>query len=148
MFCCNAAQGVSSPSPEMATTSALHTNNLRPALSTSPQATIAWAALPIEGQIWLAQRYAVDYEQLGTLKPSAMSSSPNISSKERSQVLASSEVRASGMRKRRMINPSTIATAKELIPIRYAPVPSPPNTPKSNATITGPRTEETMPTVT
>ncbi len=38
------------------------------------------AALPIEGQIWLAQRYAVDYEQLGTLKPSAMSSGPNISS--------------------------------------------------------------------
>ena len=30
------------------------------------------AALPIEGQIWLAQRYAVDYEQLGTLKPSAI----------------------------------------------------------------------------
>ena len=27
------------------------------------------AALPIEGQIWLTQRYAVDYEQLGTLKP-------------------------------------------------------------------------------
>ena len=80
MFCCNAAQGVSSPSPEMATTSALHTNNLRPALSTSPQATITRVALPIEGQIWLAQRYAVDYEQLGTLKPSAMSSGPNISS--------------------------------------------------------------------
>jgi hypothetical protein len=38
------------------------------------------AALPIEGQIWLAQRYAVDCEQLGTLKPSAMSSGPNISS--------------------------------------------------------------------
>ena len=80
MFCCNAAQGVSSPSPEMATTSALHTNNLRPARSTSPQATITRAALPIEGQIWLAQRYAVDYEQLGTLKPSAMSTGPNISS--------------------------------------------------------------------
>jgi hypothetical protein len=148
MFCCNAAQGVSSPSPEMATTSALHTNNLRPALSTSPQATIARAALPIEGQIWLAQRYAVDHEQHGTLKPSAMSSGPNISSKERSQVLASSEVRASGTRKRRMITPSTIATAMELIPMRYAPVPSPSNTPKSIATITGPRTEETMPTVT
>ena len=38
------------------------------------------AALPIEGQIWLAQRYAVDYGQLGTLKPSAMSSGPNFSS--------------------------------------------------------------------
>ena len=38
------------------------------------------AALPIDGQVWLAQRYAVDYEQLGTLKPSAMSSGPNISS--------------------------------------------------------------------
>ena len=38
------------------------------------------AALPIEGQIWLAQRYAVDYEQLGTLKPSAMPTGPNISS--------------------------------------------------------------------
>jgi hypothetical protein len=36
--------------------------------------------LPIEGRIWLAQRFAVDYEQLGTLKPSAMSSDPNISS--------------------------------------------------------------------
>ena len=147
MFCCKSAQGVSSPSPEMATTSALHTNNLRPALSTSPQATIARAALPIEGQIWLAQRYAVDYEQLGTLKPSAMSSGPNISSKERSQAPAS-EVRASGTRKRRMMIPSTIATAMELIPIRYAPVPSPSNTPKSIATITGPRTEETIPTVT
>ena len=108
------------------------------------------AALPIGGQIWLAQRYAVDYEQLGTLKPSpsAMSSGPNISSKEQAQVLASSEVRTSGTRKRRMITPSTIATAKELIPIRYAPVPSPPNTPKSTATITGPRTEATIPTVT
>jgi len=53
---------------------------LKHALSTSPQATITRAALPIEGQIWLAQRYAVDYEQLGTLKPSAMSSGPNISS--------------------------------------------------------------------
>ena len=80
MVCCNAAQGVSSPSPEMAITAALHTNNLRPALTTSPQDTITRAALPIDGQVWLAQRYAVDYEQLGTLKPSAMSSGPNISS--------------------------------------------------------------------
>ena len=38
------------------------------------------ATLPIEGLIWLAQRYAVDYEQLATLKPSAMASGPNISS--------------------------------------------------------------------
>ena len=38
------------------------------------------ATLPIEGQIWLAQRFTVDYEQLGTLKPSAMSSGPIISS--------------------------------------------------------------------
>jgi hypothetical protein len=38
------------------------------------------AALPIDGQVWLAQRYAVDYEQLGTLKPSAESSGPNVSS--------------------------------------------------------------------
>ena len=80
MVCCNAAQDVSSPSPEMAITSALHTNNLRPALSTSPQATITRASLPIEGQIWLAQRYAVDYELLGTLKPSAISTGPNTSS--------------------------------------------------------------------
>ncbi len=80
MFCCNAAQGASSPSPGMAITSALHTNNLRPALSTSSQATIARAALPIEGQIWLAQRYAVDYERLGTMKPSAMSTGSNTSS--------------------------------------------------------------------
>jgi hypothetical protein len=148
MVCCNAAQGVSSPSPEMATTSALHTNNLRPALSTSPQATITRAALPIEGQIWLAQRYAVDYEQLGTLKPSVMSSRPNILSKERSQVLASSEMRASGTRRRRRMIPSTIATAKELRAIRYAPVPSPPNIPKSNPRTTGPRAAESWPTVT
>ena len=153
MVCCNAAQGVSSSSPEMATTSGDHLGLAHeqppPTLSTSPQATTTRSALPIEGQIWLAQRYAVDYEQLGTLKPSAMSSGPNISSKQRSQVLASSEVRASGTRKRRMIIPSTIATAMELIPMRYAPpVPSPPNIPKSNPTITGPRTDETIPTVT
>ena len=131
MFCCNAAQGVSSPSPEMATTSALHTNNLRPALSTSPQATITRAALPIRYPEALSHVYGPEHLIL-----------------KQSQVLASSEVRTSGTRKRRMITPSTIATAKELIPMRYAPVPSPPNTPKSIATITGPRTEATIPTVT
>ena len=51
------------------------------------------------------------------------------------------------MRRRRKI-PSTIATAKELIAIRYDPVPSPPNTTKSNATIAGPRTVATLPTMT
>ena len=40
MVCCNAAQGVSSPSLETVITSALHTNSLRPAVSTSPRATI------------------------------------------------------------------------------------------------------------
>jgi hypothetical protein len=57
------------------------------------------------------------------------------------------QVRASGMRRRRKI-PSTIATAKELIAIRYDPVPSPPNTTKSNATIAGPTTVATLPTMT
>ena len=51
------------------------------------------------------------------------------------------------MRRRRKI-PSTIATAKELIAIRYDPVPSPSNTTNSYATIAGPRTVATLPTMT
>jgi hypothetical protein len=39
MVCWSTAHGVSSPSVETANTSALQTNNLRPAESTSPRAT-------------------------------------------------------------------------------------------------------------
>ena len=60
--CCNAAQGVSSPSPETATTSASHTNSLRPAISTSPRATIS--------RPYTGARKLILYSTVSTSRPS------------------------------------------------------------------------------